>query len=362
MANPYQKGVDSIAALMYDPSEENIKASVDEFVKLTDKTGMSISAITLRADWLRYKDDKLAGVNMSGRLNEFIKRFMENLDAFKSSVMPGHGASNQDKIYNLLCKLDFSHQTDYFKSLMNSEKRFVSFVIRGPQAGYGQRWLANKLIQGLRNEEEPLHEPLGLDFLELNLKFDSFIEHLAKALGIAYQQSMSVDARRIKLKNELVRRIDTASQFIILINSFSFIHSEEYADFIRMIKYFSEEINNAGLPHKCIFLFVEEHSSDRYAHTGDCIFSEDSEDWQARMIEEFRFVDLGVTRPIGPRDISKWLPQCSDEQMKCFQAQVKAACEMEKFLGSGHPQEVIALVCQQIGVNYIENEKIWIKY
>jgi hypothetical protein len=171
-----------------------------------------------------------------------------------------------------------------------------------------------------------------------------------------------MDVKRIKLKNELVKRIETRSQFIILINSYSFIHSEEYKDFIKMIKYFSDEINNADLSHKCIFLFVEEQTSARYAHTEDCIFSDIVQVLQARLINGFRFVDLGETRPIKTTDIASWLTQCTDEQISYFKDQASEECEMLKFLGDGNPQQVIALICEKMGVNYIENEKIWLKY
>lgn len=363
MANPLQKGIDTIDALMDEPTQKNIKTAIDTLSALTKETPSFRFITPLKAEMIQYNEDKLAGFNMEGRLNVILDRFRKIYEDFKQSALHNDDR-NQDEDYGLLCKLNFNHQTDYFESLMKGRKKFISFVIRGPQADYGQRWLANKLIQEYRNIQ-PLHEPIGLDFLQLNLKLESFVEHLAIALGINFQPNMEMNAKRIKLKNQLGSRIVTRSQFIILINSYTFIHSAEYQEFLSLIKYFSEEINNNDeLPYKCVFLFVEEQNSARYKHINDCIFSEELTNViHARRVQDFRFIDLGLTSPISLLNVNDWLGEhCSDEQLCCFQPYQDEECEMLNLIGDGNPQKVIPIICATIGINYIEKEKIWLRY
>jgi hypothetical protein len=269
---------------------------------------------------------------------------------------------DQDGNYYLLCQLNFEHQTTFFDSLLVSSKRFFSFIIRGPQANYGQRWLANRLIQ-LYVKGKSMHEPLCFNFSATNLLLDSFMEQMARPLQIVFPQTSGLLDKRALLKNGLVKRIESKPQFIVLVNAYAFIHSAEYNEFLEMIKYFSIEFNNSGNANKCVFLLVEEEVSERYSHKEDCVFSEDIPLIEARKMNGFRFVDLGMTTPLNAKDVNTWLAKSlNEEQLYCFNKQQQNDENMIEFLGDGNPQRVIPDICKELNIDYLENEKKWLKY
>lgn len=298
---------------------------------------------------------------MEAELQKEIDDLEESMqrDANKSPVQP----NDQDKVFELLCSFDFAHQTQYFDSLIQSEKSFLSFVVRGRQEWYGQEWLVNKLINHFQKENRNVHDTIFLDFGELNTNLVHFIDSLSQYLGVTYEYIREPVAKKTKLRNALQSRIATKSQFIVIRNAYPFIHSAEFADFLKVISYFHDEFNAAELEHKCIFFFVELRCSEPYQHVQHCLFSSEHAPYRARDCEEFRFIDLDVIQPVPEAEVRKWIEKTPPKIYNCFKELLKEGNQeqMKNFIADGNPQRLIPLICEKLGKKYAEYESKWRK-
>jgi hypothetical protein len=308
---------------------------------------------------LRAKFDRLQGLARYSIKNELIA-FLDENNA-KTGVDSGPLAVDYG---DLLFDLDFEHATNCFQALVQREQVLLAFVIRGKGEDHGQRWLMNKLIHNYAKNQE-LHDPFSLDFLETNTTVSTFIFNLCNHLGVVNQNLEEPMKNKIRLKNAIYDKLETKSQFIILMNAYQFVHSVEFEKFLQLLRYFSLEFNESDRQHKCIFIFVEEKISERYEYRDICVFADDVDNTEIiKRAKEFCFIDLGQTPQFAGKEINDWVNTnySKNEMMKNFEKQQNDINLMTEFVGDGNPQRLIPLICSQIGLNFTENESIWMKY
>lgn len=268
-----------------------------------------------------------------------------------------------DSLYKLLCHLDFKDQIDCFDALIKTKKPVIPFVIRAEQ-NYGQRWLYNRLIAHYE-AKNVIHVPLIIDLSDLQFNLEGLIDYLSHKMEVpSYDKTENAEKKKRKLKNLLGDKVKTATQFIVLKNAYSFVHSNDFNLFYNALNYFHDEIEALDSHHKCILLFVES-TVEPYKHQHHCIFSGDLGVLQARRSKEFRFIDLDKNTPISLADLKAWLEKVDDMTLECFDCYIEDDKELQKLLtlcDNGNPEKVIPFICETIGKNYEEHEHLWLKH
>ena len=291
--------------------------------------------------------------------NFSIGNFRDRLIRFVKLNSHKINTTTKEDSYDVLCKLNFKHHKKYFESAVKSNKIFLSFIIRGKEENYGQRWLINNLIHNY-NKRYPIHPSIIIDLMSTNINLSEFVTELSTQLGVN-DKSGAITNEKIRVKYNLYDRLKTKSQFIILKNAYQFIHSNDYFEFYNMLKSYSDELNNSSVSCKCILFLVEEQINSRYTKTNNCHFSEDISILKARQFQDFSFLDLGETKPINSDDILEWLELCSDEYLEPFKPLVNDFDRMNKFIGDGHPNRLINSICSRLNINFLDNENTWMK-
>ncbi len=287
-----------------------------------------------------------------------VEQIEAKLEAELEEISQRRSYLGNDEVYEHLCRLNFTHQTKYFESLLESKKVFLSFVIRGPEADYGQEWLTSKLIHSVQKSRS-IHKPISIDFAELNIDLNAFIEQIGQNLGVKDKVNKN---RPKEIRRALEDRIATKSQFVIIKNAHHFIHnSEEFYDFINVIEYFHEEMVETSKNHKCVFIFVEMKSHAPYSHKQYCTFSNETTPHLARKCKGFRFIDLDAIQPIVKEDLEDWLESLPEETSDIFEEILSNQEQMENFIADGNPQRLIPLICEKLGKKYAEYESKWRK-
>jgi hypothetical protein len=77
--------VNEIETMLDEPTEENIRTVLDSLTAITKNTNFAGFVRSIKADWIQYKQDKLSGINMNGRLNFILKRIFDVINEYKKT-------------------------------------------------------------------------------------------------------------------------------------------------------------------------------------------------------------------------------------------------------------------------------------
>ena len=305
-----------------------------------------------------------------------LKRFVQNSNRVikgyflsvaedqKYAALEGHSF---DDAYHLLCHLNFNHQSDYFNDYIKTDKPIIPFIIRAEEQ-FGQRWLFHRLIyQYQHTQKRSVHSPIPIDLNELKFDLNGLIDYLSIKLNASnYDKNQTLKKKKAKFKNAISLKLETGTQFIVLKNAFTFIHSNEFIEFYNLLDYLYTEIEALDIKgNKCIFFLVE-NTPESYHHSTHCICSKDVHSAIAKLQEGLKFIDLHELTPISEDDIMKWLGQLEGSLLACFSEWVNNGQwdfkKLFKTFNTGNPEEIIPFLCHKIGKNYNEHENSWLKY
>jgi len=337
--------------------EDAIKA----FIILTRGTNFYNIATPINISYRQYQKDKMAGLDLKGTLEKITQNFTDAFSYFaEENNLPGvdlrkGDEPNQDKTFDLFCSLDFTHQSDYFDSLVMGNNVFMCFIIHGQERKYGQEWLANKLINTYK-KKKTIHKPIILESEPHIENLSKFVDLLSCALDIKFKNIINPADKKSKLRKALEGRIETSTQFIIVKNAYPLFHSDDFNIFCEINEYFYKELNNNEFEHKCIIIFLEEDNPEPYQKNEYCIFSRNTDALSARSYNKFRFVDLDTIAPINENVIEDWLKKCPDDFISCIRTQIK------EIIGDGNPFVLIPEICKKINVDYNKFQTQWLNY
>ncbi len=268
--------------------------------------------------------------------------------------------TSTSETYTLLCHLDFKKQVKYFEDMIESKKPVIPFVVRAAE-NYGQRWLYNRLIHHYQ-EKRVVHKTFLIDLTELNINsLDNLIDYLSEQIVQKYNPTDSRDAKVRKLRRDLSTMISTASQFIVLKNAYTFIHSTEFNDFYGLLDDFYQEIKILESEHKCIFLFVEQ-SLEPYAHSEYCTFSSETQSFKAKTDKTLKIIDLDNIKGITRNCMEEWFGKVPVEIIDFFDCSDEGLEQLVRECGNGNPEIIIPAICEKIGINFNEHKSTWLKY
>jgi hypothetical protein len=298
--------------------------------------------------------------NYRGRLVRYVKRNKRVYNSFKKEIEKDAQSFQQaptDKIYELLCHLDFKHQSEYFDAIINSRKNVIPFIIRGNKSS-GQKWLYNRLIYTYQQKQkDDIHEIVTLD----SEYFQSDIKELLKTLISTFGGSLPDDSDILdiwffKLRESIKERIRVAHQIIIFKNASTFVQSDKFANFTQMLERVFLQSSN----HKCILFFVEEKETPY--KIANCIYTSEKEVYEInlKLQEQFSYIDLNKLSPVTVQCVKTWfgkVPEIYD--IKPFIDKVEEIIEQYK----GNPELLIPFLCKEIiKEDYLKYENQWLKY
>ncbi len=301
-----------------------------------------------------------------GKLKRFINISKTDIQDYFAGTEEDTNANSKtidpEKTYTLLCHLDFRAQVDYFESMVESKKPVIPFVLRAAE-NYGQRWLYNRLIHHYQ-EKRVIHKTFLIDFKELKIdSLDNLIDYLSEQIGVQkYNPNDSFDKKKIKLRNTISALIDTASQFIVLKNAYSFIHSSDFDKFYELLNHFYEELDAIEPEHKCIFLFVEQVLEPYTDIEKYCVFSSETKSFKAKMDKTLKIVDLDAIKGITRKCMEEWFGKVPEEIIEYFDSSDEGLEQLIKECGNGNPEMIIPAICEKIGINFHEHKSTWLKY
>ncbi len=301
---------------------------------------------------------------------KMIDAFLENYDYYHGLSIDKKNAPlfyEADETHKILRNINFENQYTRFDSIVTgvNGRKIIGFIIRGV-GDYGQRWLYNKLIHDYFDKNNNYSDPIVIDFSDISNE-KVFLEIFCDYLGIKGLEKAADETQKQKMRKakftELVKnKIKTSPQFIICKNAFNFMENH--------ITYFDEIFEEVSLSisgqedeykEKYIFLFVE-NTNELYSNS-EMIFGKEK---KIRNIEDktnLKFVDLGSIEPIKNKCIDNWLDLLPEDIRK--KTNTLSDNDITQFIcecNNGHPDLVIPKMCEIIGVNYLENEKQWLKY
>ncbi|MEN0046169.1 MAG: hypothetical protein AAF806_03810 [Bacteroidota bacterium] len=313
-----------------------------------------------------------ADTTFKSKLLRFVKRYKRDIEKYIQGIredktfQQDNSLKSYDYLYKLLCDLDFKHQVEYFNTVVKTPRAVIPFVIRA-ERNFGQKWLYNRLINHYANQKKPIHRPLVFNFEELKLDTFGFLEELSKGLEIKIsriQEEYEVNFARII--NGLCKNAQTATQFIIIENAYSFLHASSLFDsfYHKLLKELEKYMRAMEAKHKCIFLFIE-HSSKPYQITDYILFTEKVKKSEARRSNSLKFIDLKPNSSISKEDFRTWIDNSDQHIFDCFDYyfQQRTIDEiLSKECGDGNPEEVLKFICSEMKIDYEEHQNLWLKH
>lgn len=83
---PANRAIDEIELLLDEPSEQNTGQALEKLDRITKNTNYSGYVRSVKADWIKYREDKLSGLHVEGRFNYLLRRILEILGEYKNSI------------------------------------------------------------------------------------------------------------------------------------------------------------------------------------------------------------------------------------------------------------------------------------
>ncbi len=327
--------------------EIELDKAFDLFIEICRKSEVYYNfLLPLKGDYKEFKDDKLAGKDVRGKLADIIVRLVHIILEFEKSISVIIDENTNEKPFNkiheLVLDLNFDKQSSYFqKSVEQCKGQLISFLIRGSEREYGQQWLYNRFFR----QYSEIHDPVSIKIEGLNANLEDFINSLAKRLIENYDSNEDLRRRKKRLRQSLSNRVETKPQFIIIHDASNFIHSSGFADFYEMLSDFNEEITiNEKSIHNCIFLFVENQSAPYTCEHYLCSSLLKPEELKDK---DFKIIGLPEIEPINETCFHKWLENKHPDIKSNFN-------NFENFIEkcNGHPQEIIDFIFEKISKHY----------
>jgi hypothetical protein len=237
MSKIRKEDYENILALSEDHS--SLSDAFKLFINVTRNTALYTFICPLKIEYDEYKEDKVAGKNVNGKLADISQRFakilqkcaVENnftdntLENNKDFQGTEYQPKNTDDVFKHLADIDFKFQDGKFAGLIE-HRNFSTFIIRG-NGNCGQNWLIHQLIV----KYFPCVNPKIIDAISSqSITLEDIINEFKK-LPVKYEFS-ETDTQKYKLQDmaEKLAKI-TDNHLILIINSGNFLFSDEFGVF-----------------------------------------------------------------------------------------------------------------------------------
>ena len=284
------------------------------------------------------------------RLIRFVRLHRRDFGEPTSAKQPLVKYTQEDRIYALLCKLNFRHQQKYFYAALKSNLSLIPFVIRG-QANRGQKWLCKRLIHQFDGGKN-IHEVITINFKECPIfSLPQLFQQFEIKLKLE-RQSLSLAQQKMRLGEVLKARLERGPIFIIFENFASFSQCADFDLFYQVLEQWLGKWNVK--PHPCICFFIENIATEYdFAHL--CLFTEHLQTDALRNNQHLKFIDLNEIKAIDFNDIEDWLEEMHPEDYQVFsflrddsttRQTLQQICDTQNF------QYLIAFICRELGYDY----------
>lgn len=307
-----------------------------------------IGLIEILDDEIEFKNLYNTAINPPDNFNEvkFIKRVILYIVGKKSEIIAlfsdqeeSANDNLEDKICYMLYNFDFEHQTTFFKNITSGNRPFWAFTIRGVEKILDKDWLIHQLLfhYPLKNA---LHQTIELDFNEIGTDVDNVMRELCK--GVSKAQIGNREIPEVKFRSELEKRLETKSQFFLIRNAYSFLHSADFDVFITKFESIFKQIIGVKKEHKCIFIFIEDANTNPYQCGKYCKNSREIDESKERLSMDLAFIDLDIFDNVNAFHLKNWLKYCKDDDiLTLFNEYFEDDNKMQEFIDCGNPHKII---------------------
>jgi len=278
---------------------------------------------------------------------------------------------SNDLIYEILCKLNFKKQVEYFDLICECDKSLIPFVVRAKGDRFGQKWLCTRLINCY---EANSHEPIVVDMKTTRQNLQQLVEYLIEEilrLGMEgdlqnwkdryseYKPKEKIERAKQKLTTVLYDKAKTATQFIIIKNAFNHINSDvdAFFDFHQLLINLNRVIDETD--HKCILIFVEE-TPQPYMCGEHYLCTHEKDIRQAEDIvnqsEGMKIIGLQEIKELSESDIDEWYKNLKKHKEIREKLRTKSYSQLSS---RGNPEHVIRDICSELDIEF---RKEWMKY
>jgi hypothetical protein len=278
-------------------------------------------------------------------------------------------SSVKDRVYDLLCGLNFTRQKKGFDAALNSNKSLIPFVIKG-DGNYGQEWLYNRLIHQFA-DKNLVHQTIVLDFSSSGgiENTEDVLDLLANKLKCEdYDINNKPFDKKFVLIDVIREKIKSGTQFIVFKNAHNFLKSEHFSDLYGFMEHLSTQLDTwnkkpTSENHQCICFFVDDKAHEysiRY-----CLSAQNEEDLlSVRMHTGLKFIVLCPIQPIQSSDLNQWLAGLK-EGFDMFQCILTKYQSLDNFLNqcsSSNPVDLIKQICEEIDKDYEKCKGQWLTH
>lgn len=369
--------IDEIRTLISESKIKDAIYKMRKFAEDIDDAKLLNSVITISATYQLNEDER---VNQTlsrdeyllsySKINRSLLGVLEEIKCFNEDLQHNKKSDEltEDKIYEMLCKLNFKEQVKYFNLICKSkEKSLIPFVVRAND-DFGQRWLCTRLI---KKYQANAHEPIPVDLEASACDLQGLVESLIR--GILKQDAWQkwqnrlnrftaeekIKESRRELGKLLHKRTESATQFVIIKNAFTHIDSksDKFLHFCNLLI----ELDNwmYDTDYKCILIFVEKRPDQYTCQEYLCTHMHDSFE-AMKMVdkEKLKIVGLQEIKEFSESDIKEWLED-SDLHDQIRDKLLNNGKSFTELIAKKHPELVIREICEELNVTFQEK---WIKH
>ena len=277
-----------------------------------------------------------------------MERRSPNPDSVSSQQVSEPTASNGDRLYNALLRLNYSHQVSLFRQLVGTYP--VGTCLVHGDTEYGQRWLVNRLVQLVPNGMTAKVVSFGLTRKSRANYINALWRELGGRVGLTGQPEPGEIAEAVCQWWE--------TQNVILIFHNVDRMPKEYIDRFRRDFWLplSEKANPSPQTSHKLLLFLVDHSGE--VEGWDVAFAEVLDDWQPQIP-----LKLPRIERLGDRDLVSWIENSINELPVEFATDGdRLVREILENSDNGVPQLVLEYICSLCNCNWYEQERIWLKH
>ncbi len=260
-----------------------------------------------------------------------------------------------NKVRDLLCELNFTHQQKYFYAALKSTLKLIPFVIRGTK-NQGQKWLCNRLIYDIKKRKK-INEVIYVDCKRSHIfNLHDLIEELARKLD-PNSKILNHAERKILLRTALEGRMKDGPQFIVFENFYGLSsQAQDFELFQQTFKYLSKEFMFSE--NQCICFFIES-ATHKYHFEHLCLFTNDITTEEVSNNKELKFIDLNQLESIGSKDIAVWLDAMHPDDYERFSC-LKKDREIYQKCSADNLDDLIKYICEKIDYKNHKEIAKWI--
>lgn len=278
--------------------------------------------------------------------------FCDKLE-FNNKTSPSF-LNSHDKLYEILCELNFKNQYSYFLNIIKSNNPIIPIIVRAKYK-YGQKWFYNRLIHTYKKSGVSTHSTIHYSFTNDASIREGIDAITGKMGGDVPSRQKSFEISCHEFEKAVIKKIkeSNSSQFIILKNSEILINSDEFQEVYKALNNIHEEAkkNNIDYEYKCIIIFVEENNipyEEKEVKIKEVISSKIRPN-KVKVFEELKLIDLQPLTPITINCLEDWIDGINTNEFNVsFIEDEKQKEEILFECDDGNPRKVIEFLCQKL--------------